>query len=140
MLMEDYLIEYGKSHQNNVNKLIHKVCVPIIMLTIIMLLDSIPFLFPLSWILVIFSLVFYIVKKTPLKLLILIIIQGICFLIISFKTSMPWRFYAGSILFSLAWIFQFIGHNIEGKRPSFLRDMFYLLIGPIWVYSDLLKK
>ena len=35
-------------------------------------------------------------------------------------------------VFVVAWIGQFIGHKIEGKRPSFLTDLVYLLIGPIW--------
>jgi len=38
-----------------------------------------------------------------------------------------------SIVFALAWIGQFVGHKLEGKKPSFLKDLQFLLIGPIWV-------
>ncbi|MHB8570343.1 MAG: Mpo1-like protein, partial [Metallibacterium sp.] len=44
------------------------------------------------------------------------------------------------VVFVLAWIGQFIGHAIEGQRPSFLTDLAYLLIGPAWLVSKLLKR
>lgn len=37
-------------------------------------------------------------------------------------------------LFILAWIGQFYGHHVEGKKPSFFQDLQFLLIGPLWVY------
>ena len=43
-------------------------------------------------------------------------------------------------VFVAAWIAQFIGHEIEGKRPSFLTDLQYLLIGPIWLVSKALRR
>ena len=38
-------------------------------------------------------------------------------------------------LFVLAWIGQFIGHKVEGKKPSFFKDLQFLLIGPAWLMS-----
>ena len=43
-------------------------------------------------------------------------------------------------VFVVAWIAQFIGHQIEGRRPSFLTDLTYLLIGPAWVVAKGLRK
>jgi uncharacterized membrane protein YGL010W len=43
-------------------------------------------------------------------------------------------------LFVLAWIGQFIGHKIEGKKPSFLDDLRFLLIGPLFVLSFLYRR
>lgn len=43
-------------------------------------------------------------------------------------------------VFVVAWIAQFIGHKIEGRKPSFLTDLTYLLIGPAWVLSKLYRK
>jgi uncharacterized membrane protein YGL010W len=43
-------------------------------------------------------------------------------------------------VFVVAWIAQFVGHHIEGKRPSFLTDLAYLLIGPAWIVAKLLRK
>jgi uncharacterized membrane protein YGL010W len=43
-------------------------------------------------------------------------------------------------IFVLAWIGQFYGHHIEGKKPSFLKDLQFLLIGPAWVIHKLFGK
>lgn len=43
-------------------------------------------------------------------------------------------------VFIITWIFQFIGHKIEGKKPTFLKDLQFLLIGPIWLLGFVLKK
>jgi len=42
--------------------------------------------------------------------------------------------------FVLAWIGQFVGHKIEGKKPSFFEDLKFLLIGPAWLIAFVLKK
>jgi uncharacterized membrane protein YGL010W len=36
-------------------------------------------------------------------------------------------------LFIVGWIFQFVGHAIEGNQPAFFRNPIYLLIGPLWI-------
>ncbi len=36
-------------------------------------------------------------------------------------------------LFVAGWVFQFIGHWIEGNQPAFFRNPVYLLIGPLWI-------
>ncbi|MEO6172893.1 MAG: Mpo1-like protein, partial [Arenimonas sp.] len=46
-------------------------------------------------------------------------------------------FWLAVAVFVVAWIVQFIGHKIEGKRPSFLTDMVYLLVGPMWTLRKL---
>ena len=43
-------------------------------------------------------------------------------------------------VFVVAWIAQFVGHKIEGRKPSFLTDLTYLLIGPAWVLAKLYRK
>ncbi|KTF36517.1 membrane protein, partial [Xanthomonas vesicatoria] len=43
-------------------------------------------------------------------------------------------------VFVLAWIAQFVGHKIEGRKPSFLTDLTYLLIGPIWVLAKVYRQ
>ena len=43
-------------------------------------------------------------------------------------------------VFVLAWIAQFVGHKIEGRKPSFLTDLVYLLIGPAWVLTKLYRR
>ncbi len=44
------------------------------------------------------------------------------------------------IVFVVAWIGQFYGHKVEGKKPSFFKDVQFLLIGPMWLMSFIYKK
>jgi uncharacterized membrane protein YGL010W len=44
------------------------------------------------------------------------------------------------LIFVFSWIFQLIGHKIEGKKPSFLEDIFFLMIGPAWLLSFIYDK
>jgi uncharacterized membrane protein YGL010W len=44
------------------------------------------------------------------------------------------------IIFALAWVGQFYGHAVEGKKPSFLKDVQFLMIGPAWVLAFLYRK
>jgi uncharacterized membrane protein YGL010W len=43
-------------------------------------------------------------------------------------------------VFGVAWVGQFYGHSIEGKKPSFLKDLQFLMIGPAWVVQNLFSK
>jgi uncharacterized membrane protein YGL010W len=42
-------------------------------------------------------------------------------------------------LFVVGWIFQFIGHAIEGNQPAFFRNPVYLLVGPWWLLKRALS-
>ena len=44
------------------------------------------------------------------------------------------------LIFIIAWVGQFIGHKIEGQKPSFFEDIQFLLIGPAWIISFIYKK
>ena len=44
------------------------------------------------------------------------------------------------IIFIGAWIAQFVGHHLEGKKPSFFEDIQYLWVGPLFVLSKLFEK
>ena len=43
-------------------------------------------------------------------------------------------------IFATAWIGQFLGHKIEGKKPAFFKDLQFLLIGPLWLLSFIYNK
>ncbi len=43
-------------------------------------------------------------------------------------------------VFVVAWIGQFVGHKIEGSKPSFLTDLAYLLIGPAWIVAKIMRR
>jgi len=77
-------------------------------------------------------------KKTILLLSVsLLLTATLCLLamlfIVRWMDTLPWPLWLTSlVIFVLAWIGQFIGHNIEGSRPSFFKDVQFLLIGPIF--------
>jgi uncharacterized membrane protein YGL010W len=136
--LNQWLDLYAVSHQNPTNKLIHKVCVPVITFTVFGLLWSLPFpsttLIYLNWatIFAAMTLVFYI--RLSLSLFFIMLAQVVFYLWLCYYISSLTNLLTLSIvLFIIAWVGQFWGHKIEGKKPSFFQDLQFLLIGPIWV-------
>jgi uncharacterized membrane protein YGL010W len=150
--LDQWFEEYAVSHQNPKNKAIHYICVPAIFFSIVGLLMSIPSGFlnstfrlnqPIieNWavVILIFVLIFYI--RLSVSMAIKIAVFSILCLILNFYIGQFVPLWAFSIaVFALAWIGQFYGHNIEGKKPSFLKDIQFLLIGPAWVVHNLFSK
>lgn len=152
------LEEYGSSHKNKTNKFIHWICVPAIFFSIVALIWSIP-LGPLenlkiynfqliNWATISLVLVvFYYIKLSPLLTIGMVLFSTICLymtnllenLINSGKIEFQLWLIALTI-FAVSWIIQFIGHEIEGKKPSFLKDVQFLLIGPAWLMHFIYKK
>ena len=141
------LDKYGESHQNKTNKLIHWICVPLIFYSIVALIWSIPF--PFDWatnfnwasVVLLLILVYYFRLSVSLALgmmLFAFICMTGCIFLSRVSDSFLWQSAIG--IFVIAWIFQFVGHKIEGKKPSFLEDLQYLLIGPAWLMHFLYKK
>ena len=148
---EDWLDEYGESHQNPINKMIHWICVPLIMLSLIGLLASIPNEFKIdigintyfiNWamIFLFFANLYYFKLSKSLFIgmifISLLLLYGVELLKLY---QMPlWQ--SSLSIFVIAWIGQFIGHKIEGIKPSFFKDIQFLLIGPAWLLSFIYKK
>jgi uncharacterized membrane protein YGL010W len=129
------LAHYGESHQHPSNELIHFIAIPLIMLSLVGLMyEAHPVL---AYAFIVASMVYY--------------------------ARLSWVFFgtmlAGSVImlalvhamgvlrlemcigvFLIAWIFQFVGHSVEGKKPSFLEDIQYLWVGPLFVLSKLFEK
>lgn len=148
------LNEYGESHQTKLNRIIHYFCVPAIVLSIIGLLAAIPTpafiinLFPDSLaayahfgsIFLLIASIYYLRLSFVLFLVMLVYSVIVLWLInvISQADIMPlWAFM--TIIFVISWIIQFYGHNHEGKKPSFIKDVQFLLIGPAWTTSHLFE-
>ena len=147
----DWLDAYGESHQNSTNKKIHWVCVPTIMVTLLGLLSLIKFNFSINegvykiniaGVLIVLAIIFYIRLSASITLG-MMLFSGLCIQIINsleniYDTYQLFIFYV--TIFILAWIGQFIGHKIEGEKPSFFEDIQFLLIGPAWLLSFIYKK
>jgi len=145
--MQDWLDSYSNDHQNPTNRLFHWFCVPPIVWSVIALLWTIPVpaaLFrPGTVAVAVMVLAFYWYWKHSRRLAIALLIA---FALLGLLTNLLYyRLGAASLcwlaigVFVVAWIGQFIGHQFEGRRPSFLTDLSYLLIGPAWLMAKLLR-
>lgn len=144
------LAEYGESHRNAVNKMIHWICVPLIFWTILGFISLIPsksicFIYIgcisyVSFIVMALITIYYLRLSFLIGLLmifIMIVMESFAYGV-NTRFDQPWIIYLA--VFVVTWILQFVGHKIEGKKPSFLKDVQFLLIGPIWLLSFILKK
>tara|TARA_A100001011_G_C14320943_1_gene850583 strand:+ start:3385 stop:3852 length:468 start_codon:yes stop_codon:yes gene_type:complete len=146
--INQWIDSYGESHQNPINKMIHWFCVPLIMfsllglLSIITIYDEYYVRLNVSHLLIVFAIIFYF-RLSFLITIGMFLISSIQLVIIYyFETLLPLQtlLYIYLIVFVIAWIGQFIGHKIEGEKPSFFEDIQFLLIGPAWLLSFIYKK
>ena len=142
--------EYALYHKNKTNKMIHWFCIPLIMYSLFGLLSLLTFNYNLNGTLLEFNILsifialvvvyyFRLSKKLALGMLIFSIILVRMLDLVNFVNSES-HFAIYLFIFIIAWIGQFIGHKIEGKKPAFLKDLQFLLIGPLWLLSFIYKK
>ena len=147
--VQDWLNEYGESHTNPANEMIHWVCVPLIALSVIGMFWSLPVpdafvqISPImNWgmLFMMAAVVYYFILSPSLAIgMILVISIFIAALVWMDSFSIPlWQICVA--IFVLAWIGQFIGHAIEGKRPSFFKDLQFLMIGPMWLLAFIYRR
>ncbi|MBK8520474.1 MAG: Mpo1-like protein [Ferruginibacter sp.] len=146
--IHQWLSEYGESHQNHTNKTIHWICVPSIFFSIVGLLYCIKLPVTISGIqlnvamlMLALVTVYYVTLSKTLwigLLLFAVLCLWLCHGIEQANFIQLWLFCL--IVFVVAWIGQFYGHKVEGKKPSFLKDIQFLMIGPAWLMSFIYKK
>jgi uncharacterized membrane protein YGL010W len=130
------LARYGESHRNSVNELIHIVCIPAIVFSLLGMLWA---LHPAVALLVAAAALAYYVTLSRAFALGMGVMVGAMLLVLAMLPD-------GTVLptsigvFVAAWLGQFIGHHIEGKKPSFFDDLRFLLIGPLFVLSILYRR
>jgi uncharacterized membrane protein YGL010W len=147
--LENWLEEYAKSHQNKTNKLIHWICVPAIFFSILSLLSLVDIRFlnayiptefsNLASVFILLALLFYIRLSITMAIGIALFTL-LCYKGIALLNTTDYKFWISLDIFIIAWIVQFIGHKIEGAKPSFFEDLKFLLIGPAWLLSFIYKK
>ncbi len=145
-------LEYGESHQHSTNKAIHWICVPLIFFSMVGLVASIP-AGPLqrlmegspyaNWATVslVLIIIYYVSLSIPLAIgmmLFGVLCLFLTNLIVQLNFAPLWL--VSVIIFVVAWIGQFYGHKVEGKKPSFLKDIQFLMIGPAWLMHFIYKK
>jgi len=150
-----YFDKYAESHQNHTNETIHWICVPLIVFSLLGLIWQIPFphldflgqyngFFNWASFVIAFAMYYYFTLSPVLFFMMIWVVALMSYGIVKLE---QWQNVGGpavwlvfAIIFVLAWIGQFIGHKIEGKKPSFLDDVKFLLIGPIWLLHFICKK
>lgn len=138
MTDNELITTYSSSHQNPTNQQIHFVCVPIIFFNVVALMYYfLPLIIMAA--LVLGSLVFY-YRSMRQFLPSMIVLYFITLGLSAIFASHPYFVHAQIVMFVLAWIGQFWGHKIEGKKPSFFEDLLFLLVGPAWVTWKLKNK
>lgn len=135
MSLDAFLTAYGESHRHSVNKAIHRIAVPIIAL------DMLGFAWAVSpgvaFVAVAAALVYYARLSRSLAAgMALLSLAGLGVLAASQAQLGTWFVPALVLVFVAAWAAQFVGHALEGKRPSFVQDLQFLLIGPLWLLDD----
>ena len=150
--IETWYAEYAVSHQNALNQKIHFICVPLIYFSIVGLFMSIPngLLVNLSgnsdllfnnWALValVLPMIFYF--RLSIRVFVRMLLFSFLCIVGNFLLAeqLP-LLWTSVIIFVIAWIGQFYGHHIEGKKPSFLKDLQFLLIGPAWVFEKVQRN
>ena len=142
--VDTWLNDYGESHQNSTNKLIHWICVPAIVWSVVALIWSIPA--PVDWlnwaVLTAIAAQLYYIKLSPrlsvgIGLFVLACL-ALC-LMVERAAGIPLGQIALAV-FVVAWIGQFIGHKIEGQKPSFFKDVLFLMIGPAWLMAFVYRR
>jgi len=146
--VDRFLGNYSEDHRNPLNKKIHWICVPLIVWTVLAALWAIPVPDgvgrPGLWaaLAMVAATSFYLRLSRPLAF-------GMLAAFVAMAAFTWWLhgqigsmalLWSAIAVFVAAWIAQFVGHHIEGQRPSFLTDLTYLLIGPLWLMAHLYRR
>lgn len=133
--IDQLLDHYSLSHQHPVNERIHFLAVPLIMLTLIGLMFEIhP---SVAYVFLAASMVYYL----RLSLVFSAVMAAWTALMLVLVLAMgAHRLPICVSVFVGAWVLQFIGHKLEGQKPSFFEDVQYLWVGPLFVLRPLLLR
>jgi uncharacterized membrane protein YGL010W len=142
---EQWFEQYGQSHRNPINEAIHWVCIPLIVMSLLGLLMAIPVRLGSPWLspatlLLGLSIAWYALVSVRLALGMLVV-GSVLLAAAAALEALPCPLWASSLaIFVAAWVGQFVGHRIEGKKPSFLEDVQFLLVGPLWLLGFVYRR
>ena len=129
------LESYSNNHQHPTNEFIHILAIPFIIFAILGLLSAV------NYVLGVFSVVIATVYYVKLsKVAAIVMLLWLLFYLVLIELVHSYILEISLTLFLLGWVLQFIGHAIEGKKPSFFEDLRHLLIGPLFVAQKVCLK
>lgn len=141
---DEWFALYGESHRNPVNKAIHWVCIPLIVLSTLGLLQAIPVPSPApgvhtGTVVAALALVFYASLSASIAVGMALFAIACLAVNAAIAQAVPIGPVSAGVFF-VAWVAQFVGHKIEGKKPSFFQDLQFLLVGPAWLLQFVYRK
>jgi uncharacterized membrane protein YGL010W len=146
--IERYFASYSGDHRHSVNQRIHVVAVPLILWSVVGLLWCVPVAG--NWLrsgvwaaLAMFAAwAFYnrLSRALGLGMLAVFFFFGCLCRLLETHLGLHGLLALAGGVFVVAWVAQFIGHTYEGRKPSFLTDLTYLLIGPAWVLAKVYRQ
>jgi uncharacterized membrane protein YGL010W len=142
--LKQWLNEYSESHLNPVNKTLHWICIPPIVFSVFVALKCIPVgnaLFNPATVAALLALAYYLRLSWQLAAGLTAIFGVLYWGVLALQEAAGANtIWIAAAIFVLAWIGQFIGHHHEGARPSFFKDLQFLLIGPLWLLADVYRR
>lgn len=147
--LQQFLVDYGESHRNPVNQWVHFFCVPAIFFSTLGLLWLVPIGQWLGleagaarWVnggtvLAVLSAIVYLRLSLGVFLLMVAWFAASVAGILAIQNAGWSLFWISLVTWVVAWVVQVWGHKVEGKKPSFVEDLVFLLIGPIFVSVEI---
>jgi len=132
----DELFErYGESHRHPTNEAIHWICVPLITWSVLAALWA---LSPaVAYVGIALSVAFYARLSPQIAIGMLALFALMVYPLTLLGSS---TLAVAVAVFVVAWIGQFVGHAIEGRKPSFFEDVKFLLVGPAWLLHFVYRR
>jgi len=126
---------YGESHRNPANKAIHWVCVPLITWSVVAALWA--WSPVVAYVGIALALGFYAWLSPTIAMGMLAVLALMVYPLTRLGAN---ALAVAAVVFVLAWVGQFIGHLIEGRKPSFFEDVKFLLVGPAWLLASVYRR
>ncbi|RUO30845.1 hypothetical protein CWE12_06305 [Aliidiomarina sedimenti] len=139
----EQLANYACYHRNRKNIATHLIGIPLIVVALLTLLSR-PLLFSVAGLAVtpallvsIAAVVYYVRLDRGLGLLMAVLLALALWAAAEFAglTTAAWLSW-GIGLFIVGWVWQFVGHYFEGRKPAFVDDIIGLAIGPLFVVAE----
>jgi uncharacterized membrane protein YGL010W len=135
--IEPLFDRYGESHRNATNKAIHWVCVPLITWSLLAALWA---LMPAAAVALIALATLFYATLSPALAIGMLLVSVAMVAPLAWFASREGLLACAAAVFVVAWIGQFIGHHIERRRPSFVDDIKFLLVGPAWLLASVYRR
>lgn len=134
MTKDQLYADYAGYHQDVRNRRAHTVGIPLIVVGLLGLLHACPIRIgplDLAVLTAVAVLLYYVALDVRGALITAVVFAALY----GIALHLSWVVSGGA--FILGWIFQLVGHRLEGNKPKFMENLVYLLIGPLYFFQEL---